>query len=88
MADMATVLHDEKIKLRGRLAEAEQRFAQLDISCDADIMFLRKTIDPFEDVTKIDVDAAKEAMDRLWANVKALRETNDLIRQLKAALDQ
>jgi hypothetical protein len=80
---------NEILQMRGRLSTAQQEFERLDVLVSGDLMIVRQLIDPFEsDVTKLEVDQAFAAMERLKDNVHRMRELKDQIDKIKKALGE
>lgn len=84
----AMVSH-EQAKLRTQLAGAQREFDDLDVLVSGCIIQIRELINPYEcDVTKLNVDEAFDAMERLKRNVHRMRELLDTIDTLKKALGE
>jgi len=80
-------LRNEMVMARGHLAEAEKRFAELDILVDGEITMIRRILDPFEDnAMSIDVDLAKTSMERLYTYIHEMRRLYETINKIKRSM--
>ena len=81
-------MDEERVRIRGRLAECERQFDQLDLSAGSDITTVRNYLDAFEpDVTKLRTNEAKIAMDRLHATIEQMKELKERIQKLREAIE-
>jgi hypothetical protein len=79
----------EILQMRGRLATAQKEYDNLDILVSGDVIQVRQLISPYEeDCTKLPVDEAFAAMERLKKNVHRMRELLTQINKLREALGE
>lgn len=81
-------MNPERTQMKGMLYDAERQARRLDSQCKGGVMLIRQLLNPYEDdVTKLDIEAAKTAMDELSRNVAELKAINARIRRLKEDLE-
>jgi uncharacterized protein YhaN len=81
-------VEQERTQLHGRLAQAEASLREVDINVEQDLMILRSLTSPIglDDLSQLDVDAAQQAMSRLWKNVHEMRKLKAQISSMREAL--
>lgn len=81
-------MNPERMNMKGMLYESERTARTLDAQCKGAVMLVRQLLNPYEDdACKLDLDAAKAAMDKLCADAEDLRKVKDKIRRLKEDLE-
>lgn len=81
-------MNPERTHMKGMLYENERTARKLDAQCKGAIMLIRQLLNPYEDnVCKLDLDAAKAAMDKLCSDTEELQKVTDKIRRLKEDLE-
>lgn len=84
----AMVSH-ETAQLRGQLAAAKREFDDADVLVQGAIIQIRQLINPYEpDPTKLNVDDALSAMERLRTHVHRMRDLLTQITRIKSALGE
>jgi len=76
-------MSDERIKLRGRLAETEQKQQELFIRFRSTVTAIRGLLDPYESPLALDVLGAADQMKILLETQSAMADTTALIERLK-----
>jgi hypothetical protein len=67
-------MSSEMLAMRGRLAEMERKYNDLDITVSADISAARGLLDPYEeDITNLRIAEAKAIVDRLFATIEEMK---------------
>lgn len=80
-------MNPERLQLKGMLAESKKRFRTLDTEASGLILIIRSSLNPYEDVTKIDTEKALVSMQRLNTIQTELKNLEVKIRNLEAELD-
>jgi len=77
-------MSNELTLARGRIAELDKRYKELDIAASQDISTARSLLDPYEDpVTNIKIDEAKVVVNRLWTEIKEMISLETKIQAIK-----
>jgi hypothetical protein len=80
-------MNQEKLMRRGRLAELEKRYSELDIATSSDIALTRTLVDPYEEpVTNLKVDEIESVVARLLSCIREMKKIMTQIRKLKEDL--
>lgn len=80
-------MNQENLMKRGRLAEHEKRYSELDIAISSDIALARTLIDPYEDPTTNLKDSEIESVvSRLCKSIREMRKVMHQIRTIKEDL--
>ena len=80
-------MDDERVRMRGRLAEYKQQYAGMDISAGSDVIQGRNILDPYEpSVTNLRTHDLLVVAQRLHDTVVEMRDLHKRIKDLEEAL--
>ena len=79
-------MENERLKYEGRLAEKRHELRTLKLKINTLRDAVRSKVDPFEDIERLDADAAAEAAVELAEKVIQYRELIDQIGAIERAL--
>lgn len=79
---------NERVMLKGMLADAKKKFKEADLEASALVVSIRTVLNPYEeDLTLLDVDKALIMMKRLNELVSTLRELKGKIKKIEEELN-
>ena len=82
-------MSSELTMARGKLAELNKRYKELDIAASQDVSTARSLLDPYADpVTNIKIDEAQAVVNRLWSELKEMVSIEIKMRQIKTDIGE
>jgi hypothetical protein len=81
-------LADEVMRVRMRIAEAEQEAYKLEVESDALVKEIREILDPHEYILDIDTERAGSLLKSLAENQVSIRKLKEEIRRLKKEIGE
>ncbi len=81
-------LQDEIMRVRMRIAEAEQEVYRLEVESDALVKELREVLNPHEYVLEINTERARSLLESLSENQVEIRKLKEEIRKLKKEIGE
>lgn len=81
-------MNQENIMKRGRLAELEKKYAELDIATSSDVALARTLINPYEDqIVELKDQEIEIVVHRLCENIRSMRKIISQIHKIKEDLN-
>jgi len=77
----------EKMQFKGQLAESRKRFKSLDTEASGLIILIRSFLNPYEEITKLEVDKALHSMNRLNSIVLEMKVLKEKIQRMEQDLE-
>jgi len=79
-------LRQERLRHEGLLSEKEREARSLRLKCEGLRDAVRSSLDPFEPIEELNIEAALETMSELWSLYMQLLEKLGDIKNIKKAL--
>lgn len=81
-------MNDERIKLKGMLAEARHKLKEKDLEAKGLVILIRNLLNPYEtDLCSLKIDEALASTKRLQHLIDDMRELKAKVKELSEALD-
>ncbi|MBR6126472.1 hypothetical protein IKQ21_02190 [bacterium] len=80
-------MNPERLQLKGMLAEAKKSFRTLDTEASGLVILIRSLLNPYEDITKLDVEKALASTKRLNDVQQEMRSLETKIKNLESELE-
>ena len=80
-------MNPERLQLKGMLAEAKKSFRTKDTEASGLVILIRSLLNPYEDISKLDVEKALISMQRLQEIQEDIKALDTKIKNLESELE-